>query len=203
MKFVSFLIVLCSFGLAQAQNLVIPNVKVSVTASSAAEAREQAIENAHDQAFQKLIETNFPETQRALPPHETIVDMVSNFSIDKEKSTSTNYTALMSFEFDQSKLHAWLQNQNNPLSLQAANTVGVKPLKAKASYQNLAEWNRIKKTLESLPQIQGVELQSVSSNTAELRFLLNGNPEDLKTILAQKGLSFSPQNEEWIISCIY
>lgn len=196
-----FLISFLCLGHVYAQNITVQNVKVSVTADSSGIAREEALDKAHDLAFQKLLEENFPERRASLPSHNDILNMVSDFSIDKEKSSSTNYTALLTFQFDDAKVQAWLQNQT-PLSSPSAQlpmTSG-KPLKLTASYHTLAEWNQIKKALETIPHIQKVSYLAVSSKNAEISVMFNGTSEDLKTELHQKGISVSSQDQGWSLS---
>jgi hypothetical protein len=203
MKCMGFLISFLCLGHVYAQNITVQNVKVSITADSSGAAREQALDKAHDLAFQKLLEENFPEKRASLPSHNDILNMVSDFSIDKEKSSSTNYTALLTFQFDEAKVQAWLQNQTSlgSSSTHLSMTSG-KPLKIKASYHTLGEWTQIKKTLETLPQIQKVSYLAVSSQNAEMNVILNGNREDLKRELHQKGFAVISEDQEWSLSFV-
>ena len=65
MKPLWFLILCLFIECAKAQIITVADVKVSVTADSAAVARDKALDQAHVLAFQKLLKENFPEESRA------------------------------------------------------------------------------------------------------------------------------------------
>lgn len=195
---------------AHAQVMTITGVKVSVTADSAAKAREQALEQAHTQAFQKLLNENFPEKTGPLPSPETLMDMVKNFSIDREKATSTGYTASLTFQFYGPKVAAWISqgqsqvssqnnqnNQNNLVPQQASAEVRI--LKITASYESLSEWQRLKKVLQDFPGGQ-LNVISLSSNTSLMELVYGGEVEKLQQYLLKQGVLLSPQEGSWIIS---
>lgn len=132
---------------AQAHVMTVTGVKVSVTANSSAVAREQALEQAHTQAFQKLLDENFPEKIGPLPSSETLMNMVQNFSIDREKATPKGYTASFTFQFDGPKVEAWVnqgQSQDVPFASQKS-LEGRRTLKITASYESLSEWQHLKR----------------------------------------------------------
>lgn len=186
---------------AHAQVLTVTNIKVSVTADSSATAREEALDKAHDLAFQKLVSENFPEKSGALPTHQDIINMVTDFSIEREKTTPTNYTASLTFQFDASKVQTWAQRDaqhvNAPLSpsLDAG-----KPLKITAFYTTLSDWNNIKNTLENSSGVQKITLHTFSSQQADMDVTFSGNIETLKAQLVQRGWSLSPQEQGWRLS---
>ena len=62
MRYLWFLVFLVWGGQVGAQTMTVTNVKVSVTDSSPATAREKALDQAHQLAFQKLVEENFAES---------------------------------------------------------------------------------------------------------------------------------------------
>lgn len=193
----------CTEGV-MAQVLTVTDVKVSIAADSAASARDQAIDKAHDLAFQKLLKENFPERSAPLPPHDVVTNMVTNFSIDREKTTSTSYTASFTFHFDGPQVHAWGQRQETPSNKETLLTSHPskeeKTLKMTASYSTLSEWQTVKKTLESVPGIQKVSVLTVSPQNAHLQVIYGGDIEKLKLSLLQKGWLLSPQQDSWALS---
>lgn len=187
---------------AQAHVMTVTGVKVSVTADSSAVAREQALEQAHAQAFQKLLDENFSEKTGPLPSSETLMNMVQNFSIDREKATPKGYTASFTFQFDGPKVEAWVnqgQSQDAPLAPQKS-LGGGRALKIIASYESLSEWQRLKKALQDFPGVQNLNVGSFSSNMANVEFTYGGEVEKLQQHLLSQGFLLSPQEETWIIS---
>lgn len=100
---------MCLFiACAKAHVITVADVKVSVTADSAAVARDKALDQAHALAFQKLLKENFPEESKNPPSTDVIMNMVTDFSIDREKTTPKSYTASFTFQFDASQLLGWV-----------------------------------------------------------------------------------------------
>lgn len=195
--FLCFLTMECAF----AQSLVIDNVKVSVTDKSAGEAKEVALEQAHDLAFEKLLELHFPDKQGLKATHEDVLNMVSGFSIEREDSKAKTYTALLAFQFDLSKVMSWAQGHSYTNGVQNPSAVEVgQVLRLMAQYENLHEWNRIKKVLLSSQQIHNVIYEAISFNQAELKATLTGSVDKFKELLNQNGLSVSQLGDKWVVS---
>lgn len=191
---------------AQAQPLTVRDVKVSVTADSAATAREQALAKAHQLAFQKLVNENFPERANSVPSQDVLRGMVSDFSIDREKTTPTSYTASLTFQFDDTLVRTWAQTlqqgpqtavlqSNTPLSPQVRD-----PLIVMASYRTYGEWQYIRKTLEDFPGVRQVAVMSLSPKNANVELIYDGAKDKLIQGLMQNGLHLSQQEQGWVIS---
>ncbi len=204
MKYIWVFIAFLLIENARAQILIVTNVKVSVTADSAATAREKALDQAHDLAFQKLLTESFSEKTAPFPPHDTVMNMVRDFSIDREKTTPTSYTASLTFEFDGSQVQNWLQRQDQSSNQEAFSgslTAGKgTSLKMKASYTSLSEWQNIKKVLENFPGIRKVTILAFSSQNANIEIIHGWNMEKLQQRFLQKGLLLSPEEGSWVIS---
>lgn len=197
--------IVCAFFLmegANAQTITVGNVKVSVTADSAASAREKAIGQAHQLACQKLVNENFPERAGSFPSQDVLMDMVNDFSIDREKTTSTSYAASLTFQFDESQVLRWVQ-QDGPLSPTLPpmhQTSESRPLKIKASYRNHAEWQYIRKTLENFPGVQNLSIFTLSAKNASMRISYLNPIDRLEKGLLQKGILLSQQEDGWVVS---
>ncbi|MBS0272419.1 MAG: hypothetical protein JSR85_07225 [Proteobacteria bacterium] len=203
MKYAWVLVTFLFLGAAKAQVITVADIKVSVTAESLAVAREQALDQAHELAFHKLLSENFPEKLGALPSHDQIMNLVTNFSIDREKTTTKTYTASLTFQFDAPHVQSWLQHQGNipaknPLTSQ--NTSNESTLKLRATYTTLAQWRHIKKTLEGCKDIQKLVVQNFSSQNATLAVTCNQDIEKVKQYLSTNGLVLSPHEGGWVIS---
>lgn len=112
----SFYLILAALFISQSpvKALSVSDVRVSVTSDSAAVAREQAIEKAHALAFEKLVKENFPDQAVSLPSPDKLMNMVTNFSIDKEKTSPKKYAASMTFQFDGGQVQSWLKRTGTP-----------------------------------------------------------------------------------------
>lgn len=185
---------------ANAQIMTVTNVKVSITADSAAAAREQALDKAHDLAFQKLLQESFPEKSGSALSHNDIINMVVDFSIDREKTSPMSYTASLTFQFDGSKVQAWTQQPGQQATDRVPSVDPRKTLKVTAFYKSLSEWHHIQKTLEKLPGIQKVTLLAISSQQADMNLIYGGDIEKLKPYFLQQDLVLSPEQEGWILS---
>ena len=203
MRYLWFLVFLVWGGQVGAQTMTVTNVKVSVTDSSPATAREKALDQAHQLAFQKLVEENFPESAGLLPPSDALMSMVTDFSIDREKTSPKSYTASLTFQFDGPQVHAWLHQA--PLSSATPSSSQEpqgEPLKIVGSDPAFPEWHHIKKTLETQPGVVKIEALSLSPQEAILEVLYGGGVEKLQQTLLQQGLALSSQAGEWHLSLI-
>lgn len=179
--------------------LEVNNVRVSAVSDSADAAKEQALEQGHRFAFQQLMKENFPQYSDQLPSKDSLMDMVSHFSIDREKTTSTSYTASLAFQFDESKVRAWLQQRGSFKAFSLPHNREREPLQVIASYKNLGEWNFIRKSLESISEIKKVNVVSFSSQNATMEITYNGDIKRLQSILHHHQLSFSSQEDGWLL----
>lgn len=186
---------------AIANNITVKDVTVSVTADSAAVARDEAFDQAHTIAFQKLLKEDFPEKTGPLPTPDVLKNMVTGISVNKEKTTDKTYTASLTVQFDGNKLHEWLHSSaiSSPILSQHQEKEGT-PLYVTVQYKTLAEWYQIKRTLETYPGIKKLTIAAVSPKNAELHFLYTGDIHQVKTHLSQKGLSFSQEGNQVLLS---
>lgn len=202
----SFWIVVAFFliGTAKAQTITISDVKVSVKGDSAAAAREEALEQAHQVAFKKLMNETLPEGNIPLPSQDVLKDMVSDFSIDREKSTPTSYTASMTFQFDELQVTRWVEGlqqgrpDSSPFPERPSEERG--PLKVTASYATYGDWQHIKKALEDFPGVQHFSIFALSPKNANLEIVYRGPIDQLERGLLQKGILLSQQGEGWVVS---
>lgn len=204
MKRLGLIITFLLLQVAQALAITITDVKVSVTSDSAATAREKALEKAHGLAFQKLLKEHFPESSRPLPPQTLLMNMVTNFSIDREKTTPQSYTASLTFQFDEAQVRNWLQQDTSPKDKSQPSSDPFKkdkpPLKIAISYATFPEWQQIKKSLEHLPGVQKINVVTLSSKKAEVEVTYGGDITQLQHHLRQQELTLIPQGQEWTLS---
>ncbi|MBY0272448.1 MAG: hypothetical protein K2X02_03410 [Alphaproteobacteria bacterium] len=204
MKFIYLFSLFFIPGMIQAQVLTVSGIQVSVTADSSAAARDKALDQAHDLAFEKLVGQNFPEISSPLPPHDKIVDMVSNFSIDREKTTAKSYTASLTFQFDGTQVQDWVLHPNR--SSEQASNIGVAnssrgaDFKIIVFYDSLEEWRQIKKEVEGTFGVQKVTTLSLSPQSAVLEVKYAENIQKLQKYFNDKGWILASQEEGWSLS---
>ncbi len=90
---------------AQAEDAIftVSDVKVDITAESAAVAREQAFAKAQTDAFLKLAERLMPEGEMASftpPDPQTISTMIKDFEVTQEQLSSVRYIGTYTFNFN-------------------------------------------------------------------------------------------------------
>lgn len=204
MKYFWIIAVFFLIQTAQAQIITVGEVKVSVKAESPASAREQALDQAHQLAFQKLMTENFPEKAFSLPSQDILRDMVNDFSIDREKTTPTSYTASMTFQFDELQVTKWIQqfqqDQSEISPLYSQDSERIQPLKIRAFYETHLDWQHIKKALEKGAHIQDFVVFALSPKSADLEIMYSGSIDQLKKELLQKDIFLSQKDEGWVIS---
>jgi hypothetical protein len=183
----------------------VADVKVSKKAESAGSAREKALVEAHQIAFQKLLQENFPDKIATLPPPDTLMDMVNDFSIDREKTSPTTYAASMTFQFDRPQVLAWVQQKPSPMTPSSPTPTKdpfkkEKPIQIAATYASHEEWKQIKKSLESFVGSDQVHILKYSSKNADLSIDYTGDSAQLERQLRSEGFTLAPQENGWIIS---
>jgi hypothetical protein len=202
MKSLFLFFAFCLYPTGEALALSVKSVKVSVTAESAAVAREKAIQQAHQAAFQKLLQESFPENTTPPPPYEKIEDMVSDFSIDQERTTPTSYAASLTFQFDDVAVHEWLkQPLVSPSGMSNLNSFrkGREPLKVEVKYDTHSEWRKIKGALEKSPAVYGVDVLALSSKGATIHLTRDGEVIQLQKDLQGENITLAPQGDGWLL----
>jgi hypothetical protein len=80
--------------------LAVRPVMVDVTASTASQARDQALAQGQRQAFRRLLESMTLRTDHGrLPNPQQIQDFIVDFSVDQEKSSQVRYIASLTVRF--------------------------------------------------------------------------------------------------------
>ncbi len=205
MKRLWFLAIALFFQETVALAFTIKDVKVSASSDSPAAAREKALADGHALAFQKLLAEYFPTSSPTSPSHDVLMDMVTTFSIDREKSTPKTYTASLTFQFDELLVQAWLDKSQAPLPSSASASFSPSTgnsLKIRASYASLADWQHIKQTLEQVPGIQKIKIVALSPQKASLEVAHTGEIAQLKDHLRQEKLDLIPQGQDWELASL-
>lgn len=196
----SFFILFLLQGM-EAYAIWVKGVKVSVTDESAANAREKAIQQAHQTAFQKLLSENFPEKTMPPPSSDKIVDMVSDFSIDQEKTTPTSYAASLTFQFDDGSVQDWLQQtsgSSSGIGRVSSFQNGGGHLSVEVKYDTHSDWRKIKNALERAPGVQSVNILVLSPKGATIHVIHRGETNQLQKDLLGENIKLTPQGDGWV-----
>ncbi|MBA3813035.1 MAG: hypothetical protein H0X26_00860 [Alphaproteobacteria bacterium] len=198
-----FLMLAATVPPVNAQTLTVGNVRVSVKADSAASAQAQALDQAPQLAFQKLVAENFPQSAGGLPSSEVLRDMVDDFSVDREKTTPTSYAASLTFQFNERLVQSWLHR--GPQGSASA-TFGRQPyeecnsLNVTATYATHGEWQHIRKTVENFPDVQSLSVFTLSPKNANVKITYRGAIDKLKQGFLQNGILLTQQEDGWMVS---
>jgi hypothetical protein len=127
--------------------------------------------------------------------------MVIDFSIDREKTTPTSYTAVLTFQFNEPSVLTWLQRgQQRPSSIPFVRETGGLSLNITASYTTHTEWQHIKKTLENFPGVKTLSIFTLSPKNASMKITYRGPIDKLQQGLLQNDILLTAQEDGWMVS---
>ena len=140
---------------AAAQDLyTVSGIHVDKSAGSATQAREAALASGQQVAFSRLISRltlMTPSAASGLADKNTITNLVRDFGVTNEKTSSVRYIADMSVRFKADEVRQFLQNRNIPFAETEARKVLVLPVYSSQGYTSLWDdpnpwrdaWNRV------------------------------------------------------------
>ena len=130
-KICFFSSLLCLSLTAQADVFSVSKVPVDVTSDSSTHAREEALSQAQQQAFEILIQriARAEDVQQLeWPVAEDIVNWVSDVSMSNEKTSPVRYIADVNVRFDAEKIKTWLEEKEVPYMAQTMEAGWVLPV---------------------------------------------------------------------------
>ena len=126
-----FIFLFLAAGPVFADMYVVHNMHVDVTAENATEAREQGLNDAQEKAFYKMLErlTLF-EDMESLPAltNEDILNLVQDFSVSNEKTSSVRYIADVDVQFNPEAIQNFFQEYQVPYVTSVAEKSVVLPV---------------------------------------------------------------------------
>lgn len=129
--FVFFMFLVAGSNLANADMYAVHNMHVDVTAQNATEAREQGLNDAQEKAFYKMLDrlTLFEDMEN-LPvlTNEDILNLVQDFSVSNEKTSSVRYIADVDIQFNPEAIQTFFQEYQVPYVTSVAEKSVVFPL---------------------------------------------------------------------------
>jgi hypothetical protein len=138
-------IVLLAGSAARAQDpYTVSDINVDLTRETSAIARQDAIEQAHVQAFEHLLQRLTPAADRSRLPKVTFAlaaNHAAGLRIDDEKSSATRYAAKMTISFRQDRVRELIRDSGASYAETPAPAVVVAPLYHWAGAQALWEQN--------------------------------------------------------------
>lgn len=117
--FLLFFSLLCTPYASQARSLYTLSINVDEQSTSADAAKNIALEKGRQEAWRQLIHnmTSQSEWSKLIPlDSKELLNLVDNFSIQKEKSSNIRYLAELTFAFNPQKVQRLLREKNIPFS---------------------------------------------------------------------------------------
>ena len=127
---VVFMVSALSFT-ARADMYAIYDIHVDVTAQNATKAKEQGVTEAQEKAFYKMLERlTLPSNVAALPvlTTEDILNLVQDFSVSHEKTSSVRYIADVDVQFNPEAIQTFFQEYQVPYVTSVADKSVVIPV---------------------------------------------------------------------------
>lgn len=109
----------------------VSGVSVDKTASTAAEAREQALAEGHRIAFDRLLDRLVPRSQRGNLPDvdaREISLMLISFGIDEEKTSNVRYLAKLTFHFRKGEVRRFVRSHGGAIAESRARPILILPI---------------------------------------------------------------------------
>ncbi len=159
----------------------VSQVPVDVTAGSAAQAREQALERGHREAFRRLVGRIVPrgETQ-ALPEasYDRLANMVRDFQVENERTSNVRYLADLTIRFRPDAVRDFLRENNVAYAETVSSPVVVLPVFGEAESAVLWDdpnpWREVWNRREAQPGLVPItvplgdlgDIQAISASEA-------------------------------------
>lgn len=102
---------------ARADMYAVENIPVDVTAENATQAKEQAVLEAQEKAFYKMLERlTLASDMESLPnlSNEDILNLVQDFSVSNEKTSPVRYMASVTVQFNPDAIQTFFQEHKVP-----------------------------------------------------------------------------------------
>ncbi len=184
---------------AEADLFTVYDIPVDATAEDAASARVAALEDGHRAAMTELLERIVPETPRLalveFTPEE-IAQLVQDFSVADERTSSVRYLAKLTFRFNPEAVRQFLGQRDAPFAQTRGEPVLVLPILGSGGRARLWRdpnpwrdaWNERRLDGELIPIIQPLgDLDDVGEISA--RQALNGQPDRVQAMARRYGVS--------------
>ena len=130
-------------GAADTEVFAVRDVRVDVTAKTAAAARKIALEQGHRQAFDRLLSRLVPNRERDRVPQlaaAAIAELIRDFGIDEEKTSPVRYLASLRVRFKRAAVRRLLRQADVPFAETASKPVLIVPVFRRAGA--LLLWDR-------------------------------------------------------------
>lgn len=185
-------------ALAQDDLFTVHDIPVDATAEDAASARVAALEDGHRAAMTELLERIVPETARlALPEFtpEEIAQLVQDFSVADERTSSVRYLAKLTFRFNAEAVRQFLGQRDAPFAQTRGEPVLVLAVLGAGGRARLWRdpnpwrdaWNERRLDGELIPMILPLgDLDDVGEINA--RQALNGQPDRVQAMAQRYGV---------------
>ena len=150
----------------QADMYAVENIPVDVTADNATQAKEQAVLEAQEKAFQKMLDRlTLASDMESLPTlsKEDVLNLVRDFSVSNEKTSPVRYIASVTVQFDPDAIQNFFQEYKVPYITSVAEKQLIIPMikdEGQETFQVLPEnnlwydaWGEVAKQSDLVPVV--------------------------------------------------
>ncbi len=192
---------------------VVSGVEVDVTAADPSTARDQAITEGQRKALQKLLEEQLGAEKAATirkPSDAEIANMVQDFEVESERSSSVRYIGVMTFRFAADQVDA-LTGRSGGATLTAVPDPALpgaaalpsgpaRTLSVSVPIGSLKDWTEVRRRIATVPAVRRADLRYLSRNEARLDLLFAGDEIQLGQALAQRQLALVQAQQQWVLT---
>ncbi|MFA4994100.1 MAG: hypothetical protein WC521_02215 [Bdellovibrionales bacterium] len=169
----------------------ITDVKVDVTADTAAHARDQALMQAERKAFVQLCARLETDTDANKFSDDDIAALVQSFEVQNERLSAVRYIGIYTIHFSPSAVQravsAWFMPsavvEEPPAPQPSAMHIFII-----VQADSLPVWAQLKRRLSAIPQVVRVDTLSLKRGLINVDLSYNGSLDDLKDKATDQGL---------------
>lgn len=179
---------------AQDNPLVQRGVPAEATAENAVQARERAFASARRIAWQRLQAATGASSN---PSDSQLESMVSAIVVEEERTTPTRYVGRLTVQFASGT--AGLSRPSGGGGGVSVSMAPVASIEAAARFASLGEWLELRRRLLAAEPVAGVEILSISLDSARLRLSLRAQPGEAQGGVSAAGVWVDGDGPSWRI----
>ncbi len=170
----------------------VTDVKIDVTADSAAHARDQALTQAQRKAYEQLCARLEADGDAKKLSDDDIASLVQSFEVQNERLSAVRYIGIYTIHFNPSAVQRAISVSYEPPA--AVEEPTPPPVSSSAHVfitvqaDSLPIWTQIKRRLGAVPQVVKIDTLTLKRGLINIDLSFNGSMDDLKTAVADQGL---------------
>ena len=171
----------------------VTDVKIDVTADSAAHARDQALMQAERKAYEQLCARLEADSDAKKLSDDDIAGLVASFEVQNERLSAVRYIGIFTIHFNPSAVQRTISVSYSP----PAAAVEEPPPPPVSSFahvfvavqaDSLPIWAQLKRRLSTVSQVVRIDTLTLKRGLINIDLFYNGSIDDLKNAAADQGL---------------